>query len=318
MKKISIVIAVYNISSYIERCLDSVIKQKGDDIEIIIVDDGSTDNSLDICKEYQKKDKRIKIFHQENKGLCSVRNIGLKESTGEYIWHIDGDDYIEDNSIDIIRKYLDKYDIICFNYYKFFDEKLHKIKMKDIKCYDNICDKYILSYPAVWNKVIKREVLEKELFPEANTYNDIYVIPALVKQTRRIIFIDDYLYYYIYRKGSLSNSRKFNLNDLIKCLDNVYDKVEKEHPDAAILFYINNLLIFNIVKEIVSKRKYNYRESNKILKKKIPKYYKSKYWNTSLGRKIYIRCAYYDLFFLVKIMTYIRMKLQDKKHKYTS
>lgn len=312
-KKISIVIAVYNISSYIERCLDSVIKQKGDDIEIIIVNDGSTDNSLDICKEYQKKDKRIKIVTGENKGLCAVRNIGLKESTGEYIWHIDGDDYIEDNSIDIIRKYLDKYDIICFNFYKFFDEKLHKIKMKDVKCYDNIYDKYILSYPSVWNKVIKREVLEKELFPENNTYNDIYVIPTLAKYTKNIIFIDDYLYYYIYRKGSLSNSRKLNLKDLIKCFDNVYSKIEKEHHDAAVLFYINNLLIFNIVKEVLIKRKYNYRELNKILKKKIPKYYKSKYWNTSLGRKIYIRCAYYNLFFLVKVMTFIRMKINGIK-----
>ena len=308
-KKISIVIAVYNISSYIERCLDSVIKQKGDEIEILIIDDGSTDNSLDICKKYQKKDKRIKIFHQENKGLCAVRNIGLEKATGEYIWHIDGDDYIEDNSIDILRKYIDKYDIICFNFYKDIDGKLNKVKIKDISCYDNIYDKYILSYTAVWNKVIKREVLESELFPVGNSYNDVYVIPTLVKKTKKIIFLDDYLYYYVHRKSSLSNTRKFNLKDRLECLDHVYDTLKDEYYDAAVLFYINELLIFYITWKIEYKRNANFRELNKVLKEKFPKYYKCKYWNTSLGRKIYIRLAYCNMFTLVKFLTYLKMKV---------
>ena len=310
MKKISIIIAVYNIEKYIARCLDSVIKQNGDDIEIIIVDDGSTDNSLNICKSYQKKDKRIKIIHQNNKGLCAVRNIGFANSTGEYIWHIDGDDYIEDNSIAVLREYFDKYDIICFNFYRYLNNK--KTMMKDIKKYDNKYDKYILSFVSAWNKVFKRFVLEGELFPESNTYNEIYLIPTLVKKSSNIIFLDKYLYFYIKRYDSLSNSRKFNLHDYLICLDNVYNKLKDNYFDATEAYYVNTLLIYNLVKEINGKEKLNYKKLNKIAKEKFPKYYQNRYYNKNIFMKVYIRLMYYDMIVLVKLITFLKFKIINR------
>ena len=313
MKKISIIIAVYNIEKYISKCLDSVIKDKSRNIEIIIVDDGSTDNSLKICQEYQKKDNRIMIIQQKHKGLNAVRNIGFINSTGEYIWHIDGDDYLEDNYIDKLKKYFGKYDIICFNYNRVNGNT--KEKIRDSKKYDSIYDKYILSYVVVWNKVFNRKLFEKNSFPENCTYNDIYVTASLVSKTRKIIFIDEYLYNYVDRKASLSYTRPFNLNDYLACLNYVYDKVSHKYPDAALCYYVNNLAIYNYVKEVQGINKCDFYKLNKILKNKFPKYYKNKYYNKNLFMKIYIRLIYYDMVFLVKIITFLKIRIYNKYSK---
>lgn len=310
MKKISIIVAVYNIEKYLTKCLDSIIAQKGDDIEILIVDDGSTDKSYIICKEYQKKDKRINLIHQKNKGLSSSRNVGIDNAQGEYLWFVDGDDYIEDNSIEIIRKYLDKYDIICFGYNYIQNKTLTKVF--DNKTYDNINDKYILSHIVAWNKVLKKALFDNDRFPEGYKYNDVYIIPSLAYKTDKIIFIKEYLYNYIYRDNSLSHTRKFNLDEYIYCLNNVYNKVNKKYPDAAICYYINQLLIYKYAKEIITKEKYNYRKINKLLKDKFPKYYKNKYYNTSISKKIYIRLIYYDCIIIVKIINYLKLKIFNK------
>lgn len=309
MKKISIIIAVYNSSKYLCKCLNSVIMQKGDDIEIIIVDDGSNDNSLDICKEYEKNDRRIKIIHQDNKGLSAVRNIGFDNSTGEYIWHIDGDDYIEKNSVSIIRKYLDKYDIIFFDYNSITDNKVNKTQCSIN--YENIYDKYILSIPSVWNKVFKRSIFENDKFPSGKNYDDIYIIPSLVNKTKKIIYINEYLYNYVFHNGSLSLVRPFNLDDSLVCLDNVYYKIYKDYPDAAECFYINYLLVYNYISEVRRGLKFEYRKLNKILKNKFPKYYRNKYYNTNFFKKIYIRLVYYDIIILVKFITYLKINIYN-------
>lgn len=310
MINISIIIAVYNVSKYLNKCLDSVIKQKGDDIEIIIVNDGSTDNSLNICKLYEKKDRRIKIITEKNKGLSAVRNIGFKNSKGKYIWHIDGDDYLDDNSVDIIRNYIDKYDIIFFDFLYFDEKSGNRIKMIDSKKYDNKESRYILSHPVIWNKVFKRELFEGELFPENCTYNDIYLIPSLVSKTKKIIYLNKCLYNYVYRSNSLSNSRIYNLKDMLFCLNNNKGRLEKEYPMEVECLFINYLLFIPMIKLVKEKAKFNPKCNNKILKEIYPKYYKNKYWNNrGLLRKIYIRLMYYDMTNLVKIITFLKLKV---------
>ena len=309
MKKLSIIIAVYNIEKYLDKCLNSVISQKGNDIEILIVDDGSVDNSLNICKKYQKKDKRIVIIHQENSGLSSSRNTGIENAKGEYLWFIDGDDYISNGSVNTIRKYLDKYDIVCFNYYSIRNDKI--VSKSSFKEYDTIQDKYILNAPTVWNKVIKKDIVVKERFPEKCSYNDIYIIPTFVRYTNKIIFIDEYLYNYVYRTNSLSNKRNVNMNDCLYCLDHVYEKINSLYPEAIECYYIDRLLVINYLKDVNYHRKYNYKEANKLLKSKFPKYYKNKYYNNNFFRKIYIRLVYINAIFIVKLITYIRIKIMN-------
>ena len=112
-KKISIIIPVYNVEKYLSRCLESVINQSYKNIEIIIVNDGSTDNSFDICNKYKKKDKRVILIDQNNQGLSGARNTGLKHATGEYICFIDSDDYVEKDYVEYLYKLIvkDDYDL---------------------------------------------------------------------------------------------------------------------------------------------------------------------------------------------------------------
>jgi len=125
MIKLSLIVPIYNIEDYLEKCLDSLIKIKERKIEIILVNDGSTDGSLDLCLKYRKKDNRIKIINKKNGGLSDARNKGLKEANGEFIWFIDGDDYISD--VDSLFKYLNKdNDIIVFNYNEVRNNKVIK------------------------------------------------------------------------------------------------------------------------------------------------------------------------------------------------
>ena len=310
MKKISIIIAVYNVEKYLARCLQSVIRQKGDDIEIIIVDDGSSDNSLKICKTYQKKDNRIKIVHKKNGGLSSARNYGFIKSTGEYIWHIDGDDYIGENSVDVIKKYINKYDILCFSFYNVVNDKI--TKARDPRFYFNEEEKYILSYSFAWNKVFKRNLFDKDSFPENNHYNDIGIISSLISKTKKIKFIDDYLYYYVHRSSSITYTRKFHLEEYLICMERVYNALYKEYPEAAMAYYINHLLLYGYASAVKTGKKFNYRELNTILKTKFPKYYKNKYYNVNLSMKIYTRLIYYNMHFLVKMITYFKLKIFNK------
>ena len=100
--KISVIVPVYNVEKYLTKCVDSIMNQTYKDLEIILVDDGSTDNSGKICDEYVKKDKRFKVIHKKNGGLSDARNVGIKNSTGEYLSFIDSDDYIDNDMIECL------------------------------------------------------------------------------------------------------------------------------------------------------------------------------------------------------------------------
>ena len=312
MEKVSIIIPVYNIEKYVAKCLDSVTNQSYPNLEIIIVDDGSTDNSLKICKEYQKKDKRIKIIHQENKGLSGARNRGFKESTGDFIWFVDGDDYIEYNSLEVIKSYLKKNDIIVFNYKKINGKK--ELKIKNKKNDENINIRYMLSCVTAWNKVFKREILEGESFPEGYIYEDIYLIPSLGLKTSKIIFIDEYLYNYVNREHSITNSN-FKFKDKIYVMNHVYDKLHLNNKDEAEFIYINNLILPSIVDKVQKGHKYNLKQINDIAKEKFPQYYKNKYWTRGLLRKMFLYCFYKEIFFIPLTMTYFKFKFKNLRYK---
>ena len=120
MKKISVIIPVYNVEKYLYRCVDSVLGQTYYNIEVILIDDGSTDSSPEICDEYQKRDKRVKVIHKKNSGAASSRNIGLSSAKGDYIAFIDSDDYIELDMYENMMKINEEYncDIVLCDCYK--------------------------------------------------------------------------------------------------------------------------------------------------------------------------------------------------------
>ena len=120
MPIVSVIIPVYNVESYIHRCVDSVLNQSFTDLEIILVDDGSPDNCPAICDEYAVKDCRVQVIHQENNGLSAARNAGLDRASGKYIYFVDSDDYIDKTLLATIVPYMRKgYDLVAFSYVRF-------------------------------------------------------------------------------------------------------------------------------------------------------------------------------------------------------
>lgn len=241
---LSIITTTYNVEMYIAEFLNSVLHYKGDEIELIIVNDGSTDETLDRIQKF--KDKRIKIINQENKGLSAARNIGFKCANGEYIWFIDSDDYISEDAINIILEIIKyrKVDLCWFNGF-YFEDGSEENKWK-IFNYDKLCaeysdsDKFIKDILYldkkhnwyVWHYVFKKELMTKEniLFYENKKFEDIDFTYKIILAADKIFVENKGLYYYrLNRKGAITNGVNQNKErDLLfmadKCihdLDNV-------------------------------------------------------------------------------------------------
>ena len=128
--KVSVIVPVYNVSKYLQQCFDSIKNQSYKNLEIILIDDGSTDGSSIICDELKKEDKRVKVIHQKNKGLAETRNIGIKHSTSNLITFIDSDDYIEPNMFKVLKENILDNDLIIFNYNKIVKNETFKVNNK--------------------------------------------------------------------------------------------------------------------------------------------------------------------------------------------
>lgn len=215
---ISIIVPVYNVEKYLNRCLDSILNQIFTDFELILVDDGSTDNSGIICDEYKTKDNRIKVIHKENGGLSSARNAGLDIARGRYIGFVDSDDFIskdmyqilyneaEKNKADMIMcefKKVDKnYEAINNNLYKKSDIKLLKKDEILEDMYSDMYDIYVVS----WNKLYDKELFLNLRFPLGKVNEDEFLAHELIYRSKKIIFANKILYYYVQRVNSIMSS----------------------------------------------------------------------------------------------------------------
>lgn len=238
MALVSIVVPVYNVHEYLERCLDSICSQTLNDIEIILVNDGSIDNCGEICNTYARKDRRIKVIHKSNGGLSSARNAGLDISTGDYVGFIDADDWIEETMFYDMYKNaeINKSDLVVCNYQSVFSNRNVEPSKTDIK--DELTinlkeisySRYILDYYlrfkhgyCVWNKLYKRDIIEKynlrfqpnnEIYAEDVLFNLYYLC-----HINRISTVPKVLVNYFQREGSLSSFPKnviLRLTELVK------------------------------------------------------------------------------------------------------
>lgn len=213
--KISTIIPIYNSSKYLVRCLDSLVTAQIDkvDNEIILVNDGSTDNSLVICEQYANKNKNIKVFSQDNQGQSVARNLGIEKSVGEYITFVDSDDYVGNDYFEVINKYLNvKYDILIFGYYKVTNEVI-AVRPFDIKTLDRESILYQISITSdsmdlFWysvTKVYKSSLLSKLRFNSHIKIGEdtIFNIQAMAN-SYNVQIIRECLYYYVFNKNSLT------------------------------------------------------------------------------------------------------------------
>ena len=208
---LSVIIPVYNVEPYLEQCLDSVVNQTYKNLEIICINDGSTDNSLKILEKYQKKDKRIKIINQENKGVSAARNAGVDIATGEYITFVDSDDYLELNAYEEAMKVMlqdRSVDLIEFGIKPFTtsNDIVNKNRVNDIREYYRKRLNLVLYSGVVWNKIFNLKRI-KDIgitFPvEIRLFEDLYFSYAYAININKQSFVDLALYNYRVRCGSI-------------------------------------------------------------------------------------------------------------------
>lgn len=209
--KVSIIVAAYNIENFIERCLESIQSQTYSNIEIIIVDDGSTDATSKYCDEFCKTEPRARVIHQKNKGLSEARNIGVKESTSEYIVFVDGDDML---SGDYVKKLLEatlknRADIAVCGFIMFPSDKSEHPKNKTISGEEAAIELFteMDNYQLVsWNKLYKKSLFIDIKFPAGKKHEDNLTTYKLLAAAKKVTFISDALYYYAKRDDSIMSS----------------------------------------------------------------------------------------------------------------
>ena len=234
MVKVSVVIPVYNVERYLEECLDSVIHQTLEDIEIICINDGSTDNSLEILEDYAKKDNRIKILNQENQGLSATRNNGLKICQGKYICFLDSDDYLE------LTALRETYDILfkLINFdenskkqssEEYFDMPyLKEIVGDNVFSHKNIGENLYKISVTAHSKLFNRDLIFDMRFPEGLIFEDNVFFTEAIFKSERIIFLDKYLYNRRLRSDSITHSNTERFIDWIDVY-NLLIKVTKDY-----------------------------------------------------------------------------------------
>lgn len=234
---ISIVVPIYNVEKYIPECVDSIIAQTYENIEIILVNDGSTDNSGSVCEEYAKKDARIKVIHKKNGGLSDARNAGIKIAKGEYIGFVDSDDWIETDMYEkLIKACLENNaDISICGLFRDYVDKSIKCPSPNNKVYssENALKALIEGeelHDHAWSKLYKRSFFDDVEYPKGKLYEDVRTTYKLFLKSDVVVSIEDCLYHYRQRSGSIVRG-SFNRNSL-QLLDAINELAENP--------YINN------------------------------------------------------------------------------
>lgn len=239
---ISIIIPVYKVEKYLEKCIQSVINQTYENLQIILVDDGSPDNCGKICDEYAKKDHRIEVIHKSNGGLSDARNKGLEIAKGEYIGFVDSDDYIEADMYEVLYNLLKQYnaDVSICNFYTVSQGKISiKNAENGIKEYNRIeilkeilLDKNIQSY--AWNKLYKKELFDEIKYPIGKKYEDIGTTFFLLEKCNKVVVTGKSEYYYINRQDSIVNNvTETTITDYIELIMQRYDYIEENIKELS-------------------------------------------------------------------------------------
>ena len=210
---ISVIVPVYKVEKYLNKCLDSILKQSYSDLDIILVDDGSPDNCPRICDEYAEKDSRIRVIHKQNGGLSSARNAALEVLKGDWVICIDSDDYVHPDMIRRLHEAAITYSAqisICSHYEEFENQLLITQMVDDeVKIWDKkvalkklVEDTELKSY--AWGKLYRADLFHNIRYPDGRNYEDIATTYFLFDKAERIVKIPQYLYYYLIRKDSIS------------------------------------------------------------------------------------------------------------------
>lgn len=234
--KLTVIIPVYKVESYLDFCLKSVVRQNIADSEIILIDDCSPDRCGEICDQWAEKDTRIRVVHcLENGGLSKARNIGLDMASGEYITFIDSDDYISPQALGCNMEILESHpdaDVLEYPICMFHGTKKtyrHTPGVNKTTGYAGWISRKGYLHCYAWNKIYKRHLWNNQRFPENKLFEDVYTIPFVMQQAHCILQSDKGLYYYCSREGSISNTLcDKGINDLLEANLQLYNTISTQ------------------------------------------------------------------------------------------
>lgn len=287
MPKFSIIIPVYNVEKYIKKCLDSVFSQTYKDFEVIVVNDGTKDKSMDIVKKYD-----VKIINQVNQGLSEARNNGVKEAKGDYILFIDSDDYINKDLLQELSKSLENNpDLIRFQVCDVVDDKVTEYSEKGFigkngKESFELISKYHYVEPA-WLYAIKRKyyIDNKFKFKKGAYHEDFGLMPLVIYKSKKVNSISYCGYNYVKRGGSIITDPSYEkkikkINDMIDHFDYLKNEIQKMNTESS---YIMSFIANSVIMSITDLKNKDYKEYKKKLNdKKVFDYVLS----DTLGRKV--------------------------------
>lgn len=339
MKKkidVSVIVPVYNVpENYLKKCIESLINQTYKNIEILLIDDGSKDNSGIICDEFAKKDKRIKVYHKENGGLCSARNFGTKNAKGEWVSYVDGDDWIEPDSYEKLIQYskkCDDLDVIFFGYIKDYPSKSVVMKYDNFeneKLYSTddeikFLQKMVLNYNAniamVPTKFIRNEFIKKNNLYHIDELRQgaegIEFNVRLFKYAKKALFVENRFYHYIFNDNSITTvHNEKNHYMVLDCFRQIKNEINNNDSELMSCFYdrMNNVILTTAISGFFSPTNC---ESYKIKKEKFNKYLSDYLVLETLNRfdlskldkfrKITMFLIKYKMYFFVKIISILR------------
>ena len=253
--KISVIVPIFRVEQYLERCLDSILAQSYTNLEIILIDDGSDDKCPQICDEYAKKDSRIVVVHQENRGVADARNIGLKKASGDFITFVDPDDYINNHMYEILMNQIIDFeaDIAMCDYKYVYDNDVDKMVHDNLPV--NVSKSVLngkeallqgyasyqdgVTFSVLWNKLCKKSLYDDIDFPSKRIYEDEASVFKILYKASRIIYLNQPLYFYHQHKASIVGKKLTPKN--IQLLDAYIDKLNFYNQKKEYFFWTKEL-----------------------------------------------------------------------------
>lgn len=233
--KISIIVPVYKAEKYLHRCVDSILTQTFTDFEVLLIDDGSPDNSGNICDGYARKDERVRVFHKENGGVSSARNLGLEHARGEWVAFIDSDDWVDNDYLDLLVEVPDGISMVRFGYSLNYSNRYFKVKLQDVgiidrtkcmsnRCWSNFCWTFFYN---------RKSLLDKGLYFNTSvrfSEDRLFIANALMVQ-EKVWFVPKYSYHYFMNENSVVHSKRSRITfeDDLKVLISFYDNIKNDN-----------------------------------------------------------------------------------------
>lgn len=279
--KVSVIVPIYNVEEYVEKCLKSIQAQTLKDFECLVINDGTKDNSVEVAKKAVEGDDRFKFFDKENGGLSDARNFGIEKAQGEYLCFVDSDDYIEKDLLELSYNMgkENNSDIVCFDmYYVWEDGTLEYSWGSSYKGISNYKDnpEIIFSNNSANNKLYKASFMKNRRFFKGMWYEDMAVIPVWIAEANNMAHVYKPLYYYVQREGSITHKADDRLFDIYKAIGIVKDKLQLGAYEVRKLFFDNCLVMTTLrIKEFDDKdtRIKYFKKNIELLESQYPNWY---------------------------------------------